>query len=149
MSTRSPCRVEQLFFLARREPTIRKQGNLERSCTFSIYKPLIFKICSSLLPYCTYQVKWRRNVFFCPPYLSVFKPSLTHWISYPLNPPTLNFLPNQEMLHIHVGPTLELKLTHSALDMWHTVRHSKCAKCSALRLLPRKTCKFRLSQNST
>ena len=48
-----------------------------------------------------------------------------------------------------MGPTLELKLTHSALDMWYTVSHSKCAKCPALHSLPRKTCKFRLSQNST
>ena len=46
-----------------------------------------------------------------------------------------------------MGPTLELKLTDSALDTWHTVSHSKCAKCPALRLLPRKTCKFRLSRN--
>ena len=48
-----------------------------------------------------------------------------------------------------MGPTLELKLTHSAPDMWHTVSHSKCVKCPALRSLPRKTCKFRLSRNST
>ena len=48
-----------------------------------------------------------------------------------------------------MGPTLELKLTHSVPDMWHTVSHSKYAKCPALRSLPRKTCKFRLSRNST
>ena len=48
-----------------------------------------------------------------------------------------------------IGPTLELKLTNSSPDMWHTVSHSKCAKCLALLSLPRKTCKFRLSQNST
>ena len=47
-----------------------------------------------------------------------------------------------------MGPTLELILTHFAPDTWHTVSHLKCAKCSALRLLPRKTCKFRLSRNS-
>ena len=47
-----------------------------------------------------------------------------------------------------MGPTLELKLNFSAPDMWHTMSHSKCAKCPALRSLPRKTCKFRLSQNS-
>ena len=40
-------------------------------------------------------------------------------------------------------------LTNSAPDTWHTVSHSKCAKCLALRSLPRKTCKFRLSRNST
>ena len=48
-----------------------------------------------------------------------------------------------------MGPTLELKLTHSAHDMWHTVIHSKCAKCSVLSSLSRKTCKFLLSRNST
>ena len=48
-----------------------------------------------------------------------------------------------------MDPTLELKLTHSALDTWQTVSYSKCAKCPALCLLPRKTCKFRLSRNST
>ena len=48
-----------------------------------------------------------------------------------------------------MDPTLELKLTDSAPDTWHTVSHSKCAKCPALRSLPRKTCKFRLSRNST
>ena len=46
-----------------------------------------------------------------------------------------------------MGPTLELKLTHSSPDMWHTVSHSKYAKCPVLRSLPRKTCKFRLSRN--
>ena len=39
-------------------------------------------------------------------------------------------------------------LTNSAPDTWHTVSHSKCVKCPILRLLPRKTCKLRLSQNS-
>ena len=48
-----------------------------------------------------------------------------------------------------MGPTLEHKLTHSEPDTWHTVSHSKCAKCPVLRLLLRKTCKFRLSWNST
>ena len=48
-----------------------------------------------------------------------------------------------------MGPTLELKLIDSTPDTWHTVNHSKWAKCPALRLLPRKTCKFLLSQNST
>ena len=48
-----------------------------------------------------------------------------------------------------MGLTLELKLTHSAPDTWHTVSYSKCAKCPALRSLLRKTCKFRLSRNST
>ena len=46
-----------------------------------------------------------------------------------------------------MGPTLELKLTDSAPDTWHIVSHSKCVKCPALRSLPRKTCKFRLSRN--
>ena len=48
-----------------------------------------------------------------------------------------------------MGPTLELKLTDSALDTWHTVSHSKCVKYPALCPLPRKNCKFRLSRNST
>ena len=48
-----------------------------------------------------------------------------------------------------MGPTIELKLTHSAPYMWHTVSHSKCAKCPVLRSLPQKMCKFQLSQNST
>ena len=48
-----------------------------------------------------------------------------------------------------MGPTIELKLTHSIPNTWHTVSHSKCAKCHALHPLPRKTCKFRLSHNST
>ena len=48
-----------------------------------------------------------------------------------------------------MGPTLKLKLTHSAPDTWHTMIHSKCAKCPALSSLPRKTCKFGLSQNLT
>ena len=37
-----------------------------------------------------------------------------------------------------MGPTLELKLTNSAPDMWHTVSHSKYVKCPALHSLPRK-----------
>ena len=48
-----------------------------------------------------------------------------------------------------MGLTLEPKLTDSAPDTWHTVSHSKCVKFPALRSLPRKTCKLRLSQNST
>ena len=48
-----------------------------------------------------------------------------------------------------MGPTLELKLTHSAPDTWHTVSHSKFSNCPALHSLPRKTCKFRLSRNLT
>ena len=48
-----------------------------------------------------------------------------------------------------MGPTLELKLTDSAPDTWHTVSNSKCAKCPVLRSLPLKMCKFRLSRNST
>ena len=48
-----------------------------------------------------------------------------------------------------MGPTLELKLTHSTPDTWHIVSHSKCAKCPALRSLPQKTWKFRMSRNST
>ena len=48
-----------------------------------------------------------------------------------------------------MGPTLELKLTDSAPDTWHTVSHSKCVKCFALHSLPRKTCKFLMSRNST
>ena len=48
-----------------------------------------------------------------------------------------------------MGPILELKLTYSAPDTWHTMTHSKCAKCPALRSLPRKACKFSLSRNST
>ena len=48
-----------------------------------------------------------------------------------------------------MGPTLELKLTHFAPDSWHTMSHSKCTKCPALRSLPQKTCKFCLSRNST
>ena len=48
-----------------------------------------------------------------------------------------------------MGPTLELKLSDSAPDTWHIVSHLKCAKCPVLRSLPRKTCKFRLSQKST
>ena len=47
-----------------------------------------------------------------------------------------------------MGPTLKLKLTDSAPDTWHTVSHSKCSKCLALRSFPQKTCKFRLSRNS-
>ena len=47
-----------------------------------------------------------------------------------------------------MGPTLELKLTNSTPDTWHTVSHSKCVKCLALCSLPRKMCKFSLSQNS-
>ena len=47
------------------------------------------------------------------------------------------------------GPHLELKLTEFVLDTWDTVCHSKCAKCPARRSFPRKTCKFRLSRNST
>ena len=46
-----------------------------------------------------------------------------------------------------MGPTLELKLTDFSPDTWHTMRHSKCAKCPALRSLPQKTCKFILSRN--
>ena len=40
-------------------------------------------------------------------------------------------------------------LTNFAPDTWHTVSHSKCAKCPSLCSLPRKTCKFRMSRNST
>ena len=48
-----------------------------------------------------------------------------------------------------MGPILELKFTDSAPDMWHTVSHSKCDKCPSLLSLPRITCKFQLSRNST
>ena len=48
-----------------------------------------------------------------------------------------------------MGSILELKLTNFALNTWHTVSHSKCVRCPALCSLPRKTCKFRLSRNST
>ena len=48
----------------------------------------------------------------------------------------------------HMCPTLELKLTDSARDTWHTMSHSKCVKCPVLRSLPRKMCIFRLSRNS-
>ena len=48
-----------------------------------------------------------------------------------------------------MGPTLELKLTHSTPDTWHIVSLSKYAKCPALRSLLQKTCKFILSRNST
>ena len=40
----------------------------------------------------------------------------------------LGFPSNHVLPHVHVGPTLELKLTNSVPDMWHTVSHSKCAK---------------------
>ena len=53
------------------------------------------------------------------------------------------------MPHVHVGPTLELKLSHSAPNTWHTVSHSKCAKCPALPSLPPKILNFRVSRNST
>ena len=50
---------------------------------------------------------------------------------------------------VHVGPIVELKLTHYAPDMLHTMSHLKCVKCPVLRSLPQKTCKFRLSRNLT
>ena len=40
-------------------------------------------------------------------------------------------------------------LNNSAPDTWHTVSHSKCAKCPSLRSFPQKTCNLRLSRNST
>ena len=47
------------------------------------------------------------------------------------------------------GPHLELNLTEPVFDTWHHVCYSKCIKCPTRRSFPRKTCKFRLSWNST
>ena len=51
----------------------------------------------------------------------------------------------------HRGSHLEFKLTALELDTWHTVCHchSNFAMYPTRRSFPRKTCKFRLSQNST
>ena len=59
-----------------------------------------------------------------------------------LYPSTLGFSRHGIMPCVHMGPTLELKLTQSAPDTWHNVCHSKCVKCPTLHSLPRKTCKF-------
>ena len=142
MSTRSPCRVEQLFFLARRDLTVRKPGNLERRWSFSLWN-----LKTPFTARFEFQNEKRLSFLFCfySSYvlsLPLVKPSLAHWISYPLNPPTLDFYPIRRCHMSPIGPTLELKLTDSTPDMWHTMSHSKCAKCPTLRSLPRKTCKF-------
>ena len=97
----------------------------------------------------------RRCLFFFSfyshfvPHLPLVKSSLAHWISPSTYPPIFDFPPIRRCHMSPMGPTLELKWPDSAPDTWHTVSHSKCAKCPALCLLPRKMCKFRLSQNST
>ena len=129
-------RVEQLCFLARREPTVRKSRNLERSWSFL---SLEYDFSSSTADSSNNE----RSVLFSPLFYSLTcHLSSHHWlIGFPY-PPTIGFSSNLKMPHVHMGPTLELKLTDSAPDTWHIVNHSKCAKCSALRSLPRKTCKF-------
>ena len=102
------------------------------------------------------QPKLKSELFFsllfyssCVPSLPMVKPSLAYLdYTHPLSI-YHGFSSDGIMSCVHVGPTLELKLIHSAPDTWHTVSHSKCAKCLALRSLPRKTCKFRLSRYLT
>ena len=107
-----------------------------------------FKICSPLSPRPD-PSKMEKKALLLSPLLPHVQLSLVDRIPYPLYPPTLNFYPIRRCHMSPIGPILELKLTHSAPDMWHTVSHSKCGKCPALRSLPRKTCKFQLSRNST
>ena len=57
-------------------------------------------------------------------------------------PTTLRFSSNGMMACVHPWPTLVISmpcLTNFAQDTWHSVSYSKCAKCSALPMLPRKT----------
>ena len=102
------------------------------------------------------QQKLKSGLFFsllfyssCVPSLPQVKQSLAYLdYTHPLSI-YHGFSSNGIMPCVHVGPTLELKLIHSAPYTWHTVCHSKFSKCLALLSLPRKTCKFRLSQNFT
>ena len=50
MSTRSPCSVDQLLILLRREPTVRTTGNLERSWTLSLSKTIFSPSLSDTRP---------------------------------------------------------------------------------------------------
>ena len=77
MPTRSPCRVEQLYFLLRRKPKVRTAENLEKRCSLSLSKtqnaqPLPF------LSYCPFCLqKWRRQHYscFCLIIIKLFKNS--------------------------------------------------------------------------
>ena len=67
--TRSPHRVEQLYFLLRREPTVRSTENLERRCSLSLSLKLKMtshcRFLFQLLP--ILSSKWRRQYYsrFC------------------------------------------------------------------------------------
>ena len=54
MSTRSPRRVEQLYFLLRREPTVRTAENLERRCSLSL--SLKISNCPATAPLSSYYM---------------------------------------------------------------------------------------------
>ena len=52
---RSPCCVEQLYFLLRREPTVRSIGNLERRRSLSLSLKITNQAhCISFLAHCTF-----------------------------------------------------------------------------------------------
>ena len=105
------------------------------------------KICSPL-SHCQILAKMEKRCLLLSPYCHMSSHHWLIWISYPLILLPLIFLQLGDAT-CPLGPTLELKLTHFAPDTWHTMSHSKCVKCLALRSLPQKTCKFRLSRNST
>ena len=86
--------------------------------------------------HCTYSAEMPRELFFsllfyssCVPSLPHVKPSLAYLgYTHPLSI-YHGFSSNGIMPCVHVGPTLDLRLTHSTPDTWHTMSHSKCAKC--------------------
>ena len=141
MLKRSPYNLEQLCLLLRREPMIRTPGNLERSWTLSLSLKSDFPSIAEFHP-----LERRENILFSF-HLFSFCPhchmSTLHWLI------GLHLIIFIHLLWISIqlgdatcprgGPLGSPCLTNSAPDTWHIVSHSKCAKCPALPLLPRKT----------
>ena len=115
------------------------------SLKLSLFIPLTFLFFSFPPSHCLVQDGLRACPFTC--HMSNF--SLALRIFLILLSIYLGFPSNHVLPHVHVGPTLGLKLTESEPDTWHIASHSKCTKCPPLRSLPRKTCKFQSSWNST
>ena len=144
MSKRSPHRVEQLYFLLRREPTVRMAENLERRCYLSIKnkKPKLLH----LFCLCT---------FFCFPFE---KKTIWLFVSFSLTIPLISLLSHFVLiLTLCTISTINFHhlSTHATCVTWvHVVGNSCHFTCLSnpfygTRHGALKNVKFRLSRNST
>ena len=149
MPTRSPCRVEQLCFLLRREPTVRMVGNLEIRSSLSLQKSEIPSYCiSSLHParFLTFQIMEKMNTSFYFVFIS-----LTFQIITLMSPFCLDF-----DTWYNLGHSSHPLSTHATCVTWvHLLGdccHITCLSRAILRLsipVASKNVKFLLSRNST